>query len=234
MHSEIQSYRPQLAVTQWYRGIPADLQDYLLAHSSLVRVGKGQRLYKRGDSFSGLYAILDGALAMGTVVADGREALHAVLGPTAWIGEISMFDGLPRPHDALAMTNVLVLHVHGSALKKLLADKPAYWAYFGMLMAQKIRVSFENNESMQLLSAAQRLASRLLLIAGGYSGISQTQSTLKIAQDTLGSMISLTRQTTNLLLKNLEGQGIISLKVGEITIRDFERLRAASLGNAIH
>ncbi|AHZ78056.1 transcriptional regulator CRP/FNR [Pseudomonas putida] len=171
---------------------------------------------------------------MGTVVADGREALHAVLGPTAWIGEISMFDGSPRPHDALAMTNVLVLHVRGSALKSLLKQQPVYWRDFGLLMAQKIRVSFENNESMQLLSAAQRLASRLLLIANGYSGLNERQSSLRISQDALGSMISLTRQTTNQLLRNLESQGIISLKVGEITIRDFDRLRAASLGQASH
>lgn len=232
MFSEIQNYRSQLTATPWYRGIPADLQNYLLRHSSIVRISKGKRLYRRGDSFSGLYAILDGALAMGTVVADGREAFHAVLGPTAWIGEISLFDGLPRPHDALAMTNVLVLHVQGAAIKRLLEDNPAYWADFGRLMAQKIRVSFENNESMQLLSAAQRLASRLLLIANGYSGISERQTRLKIAQDTLGSMISLTRQTTNQLLKNLESQGVISLRFGEITIHDFELLKAASLGNA--
>lgn len=232
MFFEAQRYRSQLANTHWYRDLPIDLQHYLLAHSSLIRLNKGQRLYNRGDQFSGLYAILEGALAMGTVVADGREALHAVLGPTAWIGEISLFDGLPRPHDAGAMTHALVLHVHGSALKSLLKEKPEYWANFGLLMAQKIRVSFENNESMQVLSAAQRLATRLLLIANGYSGITQRQTSIKLAQDTLASMVSLTRQTTNQLLRSLESQGIIALKFGEITIRDFDRLKAASLGQA--
>jgi CRP-like cAMP-binding protein len=232
MFFEAQRYRPQLANTPWYRDLPIDLQDYLLAHSSLIHFNKGQRLYNRGDQFSGLYAILEGALAMGTVAADGREALHAVLGPTAWIGEISLFDGLPRPHDACAMTHALVLHVHGSALKSLLKEKPGYWANFGLLMAQKIRVSFENNESMQVLSAAQRLATRLLLIANGYSGITQRQISIKLAQDTLASMVSLTRQTTNQLLRSLESQGIIALKFGEITIRDFDRLKAASLGQA--
>lgn len=211
-----------------------DLQEYLLAHSNLVRLSKGQRLYRRGDHFSGLYAILDGALTFGTVGADGKEALHAVLGPTAWVGEISMFDGLPRPHDALAMTKAVLLHVPGAALKSLLEDKPVYWQSFGMLMAQKIRVSFENSEAMQLLPAAQRLASRLLLIAGGYSGVTERQNTLRLSQDTLGSIISLTRQTTNQLLKNLETQGIVDLKFGEITILDFDRLRAASLEDRDH
>jgi CRP-like cAMP-binding protein len=84
---------------------------------------------------------------------------------------------------------------------------------------------------MILLPAAQRLASRLLLIAGGYGGINAEQSRIKLSQDTLASMVSLTRQTTNQLLKNLESQGIVDLKFGEIVILDFDRLRAASVND---
>ena len=39
-------------------------------------------------------------------------------------------------------------------------------------------------------------------------------------------MLSLSRQTTNQLLKDLQGQGILNLKYGEIEILDAERLRA--------
>jgi hypothetical protein len=42
--------------------------------------------------------------------------------------------------------------------------------------------------------------------------------------------VSLSRQTTNQLLKSLESQQIVSLKFGEIQILDIERLRAASVG----
>ncbi|WP_269502302.1 Crp/Fnr family transcriptional regulator [Burkholderia sp. IMCC1007] len=129
-----------------------------------------------------------------------------------------MFNGLPRPHDASAICKTLVLHVPRPALETVLGAHPAYWRNFGLLMAQKIRISFENNEAMILLPAAQRLASRLLLIAGGYGGINAEQSRIKLSQDTLAPMVSLTRQTTNPLLKNLESQGIVDLKFGEIVI----------------
>jgi CRP/FNR family cyclic AMP-dependent transcriptional regulator len=42
-------------------------------------------------------------------------------------------------------------------------------------------------------------------------------------------MLSLSRQTTNQLLKELEGQGIVSLRYGEIEITDAERLRALAV-----
>lgn len=232
MNSNVQCYRTQLESTPWFRDLPVDLQDYLVDHADLLRVKKGQPLYRRGDPSFGLYAILEGAVAIGTFGSDGKEALQAVLGPTAWIGEISLFDALPRPHDAFAVSRALLLHVPGPALKSLLELTPAYWREFGLLMAQKIRIAFENNDALMLLPAPQRLASRLLMIAGGYGGINAAPSKIALSQDTLASMVSLTRQTTNQLLKDLESQGIVELKFGEIVILDFDRLRAASMDSA--
>ena len=229
MNSPLQRYRPQLETTPWFRDLPVELQDYLIDHANTLRLKKGEFLYRRGEPFTGLYAVLTGALAIGTVGADGKEALLAVLGPTAWVGEISLFDGLPRPHDACSIGGTLLLNVPGSALQSLLDSTPRYWRDFALLMAQRFRVSFENNEAMTLLPAAQRVASRLLMIAGGYGGLNSTQSKIRVSQDTLASMVSLTRQTTNQLLKNLESQGIVTLKSGEIAILDFDRLHAASL-----
>jgi CRP/FNR family cyclic AMP-dependent transcriptional regulator len=231
MDSSLHRYRSQLETTPWFRGLPVELQDYLISHASLLTLEKGQFLYRRGEQSYGLYAVLGGALAFGTVGVHGKEALLAVLGPTAWLGEISLFDGLPRPNDATAVSRTLLLHVPEAALRDLLDATPRYWRDLALLMAQRLRVSFENAEAVTLLPAAQRVANRLLMIAGGYRGLNATQSRIRLSQDSLASMVSLSRQTTNQLLRNLEEQQILSLKSGEIAILDFERLRAASLGD---
>jgi CRP/FNR family transcriptional regulator, cyclic AMP receptor protein len=207
------------------------LRDYLVSHATLITLEKGQFLYRRGDRSYGLYAVLGGALAIGTIGVDGKEALLAVLGPTAWIGEISLFDGLPRPNDVTAVSRTLLLHVPEPALQGLLDSTPRYWRDFALLMTQRLRVSFENAEAMTLLPAAQRVANRLLMIAGGYGGLNASQRRTRVSQDSLASMVSLSRQTTNQLLKNLESQRILSLKSGGIAILDFDRLHAASLGD---
>jgi CRP/FNR family transcriptional regulator, cyclic AMP receptor protein len=231
MDSSLHRYRSQLETTPWFLSLPVELRDYLVRHGNLVTLEKGQFLYRRGEQSYGLYAVLGGALSMGSVGADGKEALLAVLGPTAWVGEISLFDGLPRPHDACAVSRTLLLHVSESALQDLLDATPRYWRDFALLMAQRLRISFENAEAMTLLPAAQRVANRLLVIAGGYGGLNAAQSRIRLSQDSLASMVSLSRQTTNQLLRNLESQRILSLKSGEIAILDFDRLRAASLGD---
>lgn len=232
MESRLLRYRPQLESTPWFRSLPVELRDYLVSHATLLRLEKGEPLYRCGDPSYGLYAVLEGALSVGTVGVDGKEALLAVLGPTAWVGEISLFDGLPRPHDAIAASRALFMHVPEAALQRLLETAPRYWRDFALLMAQRLRLSFRNVESLTLMPAAQRLASRLLMIAEGYDGLHATQSRIRLSQDNLASMVSLSRQTTNQLLKTLESQRIVSLKFGEIAILDIERLRAASVGEA--
>jgi CRP/FNR family cyclic AMP-dependent transcriptional regulator len=232
MDSSLHRYRTQLETTSWFRGLPDELRDDLIRHATLQTLNKGEVLYRRGDRSYGIYAVLSGALAMGSVGVDGKEALLAVLGPTAWIGEISLFDGLPRPHDATAVSKTLLLHVPEPVLRSLLDSTPRYWRDFALLMAQRLRISFDNAEAMSLLPAAQRVANRLLVIAEGYGGLNAAQSRIRLSQDTLASMVSLSRQTTNQLLKTLESQQIVSLKSGEIAILDFERLRAASEGDS--
>jgi CRP/FNR family cyclic AMP-dependent transcriptional regulator len=230
MDSSLNRYRLQLETTPWFRGLPVELQDYLIGHANLVELDKGEALYRFGDPSCGLYAVLDGALAIGTVGADGKEALLAVLGPTAWVGEVSLFDGLPRPHDATAVSPSRFLHVPEAALLSLLDATPRYWRDFALLMAQRMRLTFRNTEALTLLPAAQRVANRLLMIAGGYEGLNAAPRTIRLSQDSLASMVSLSRQTTNQMLKNLESARIVSLKFGEIVILDFARLEAASRG----
>jgi CRP-like cAMP-binding protein len=78
------------------------------------------------------------------------------------------------------------------------------------------------------MSAAQRVAARLLMIADGYGGISAGRTRIRLSQEKLAAMLSLTRQTTNQLLKALQADGIVRLHVGEIELVDVDALRRAS------
>jgi len=76
------------------------------------------------------------------------------------------------------------------------------------------------------MPAPARLAHRLLMIAEGYGEIEPARRILQLPQEQLALMLSLSRQTTNQILKDLQGQGILHLSYGEIEILDIERLRA--------
>ncbi|MCA8221948.1 Crp/Fnr family transcriptional regulator [Burkholderia sp. BC1] len=228
MPASLPPHLPQLDAHPWFAALPPALRTQLLAAAGLRRLPAGHALFRRGDPPCGLYAVLDGSLTIGAVDAHGKEALLTVADPVTWFGEIALFDGQPRTHDAVALDDALLLHVPQPALLAILDATPQYWRQFALLMAQKLRLSFLTVESMSVMSAAQRLAARLLMIADGYGGISAGRTHVRLSQEKLAAMLSLTRQTTNQLLNALQADGVVRLHVGEIEIVDVDALRRAS------
>ncbi|MGZ0703664.1 Crp/Fnr family transcriptional regulator [Pseudomonas piscis] len=222
----MQQWREGLKAGQWFSHLPASLQDSLLDGARLRRLAPGQYLFHRGDPPCGLYAVVDGAVRVGAVSAQGKEALLSLVEAPHWFGEICLFDGQPRTHDACAEGACTLLQVPQPILLQLLEEQPQYWRQFALLMSHKLRLAFINLEQLSLMPAPARVANRLLAIAAGYGEVAQSRSLLQLPQEQLALMLSLSRQTTNQILKDLQNQGILRLSYGEIEILDPERLRA--------
>ncbi|MBC3365567.1 Crp/Fnr family transcriptional regulator [Pseudomonas sp. SWRI154] len=219
-------WHTHLLTGHWYSHLPAELQNSLLGMARVRHLSAGQRLFKRGDPPCGLYAVLEGAVRVGAVSEQGKEALLSVVEAPHWFGEICLFDGQPRTHDAVGVGQCTLLHLPQAALLAFLGGQPIYWRQLALLMSHKLRLTFINLEHLSVMPASARLAHRLLLIAEGYGEIESARRVLQLPQEQLASMLSLSRQTTNQILKDLQGQGILHLGYGEIEILDIERLRA--------
>jgi CRP/FNR family cyclic AMP-dependent transcriptional regulator len=221
-----QVWRARLMRGQWFSHLPVSLQDSLLDAARVRHLSAGQRLFQRGDPPCGLYAVLEGAVRVGAVNEQGKEALLGLVEPPHWFGEICLFDGQPRTHDAFGVGQSTLLHIPQTVLLKMLDAQPGHWRQLALLMSQKLRMTFINLEQLSLLPAAARLAHRLLMIAEGYGQLDEPRRVLQLPQEQLAAMLSLSRQTTNQILKDLQGQGILRLGYGEIEILDVQRLRA--------
>jgi CRP/FNR family transcriptional regulator, cyclic AMP receptor protein len=152
--------------------------------------------------------------------------LLAVIEPVNWFGEIALFDGRPRTHDAYAERDSVLFHLPRTELMALLERNPEHWHAFGLLLTHKLRLAFEAIEEAALLPAAQRIARRLLLMAGGYGEPGVLRRVLKVPQEDLAMMLALSRQTINQTLKQFELHGALQLRYAEIEILDAQKLAA--------
>lgn len=219
-------WHSHLLAGHWYSHLPAELQSSLLGMSRVRRLVPGHRLFQRGDPPCGMYAVLEGAVRIGAVNEQGKEALLSVVEAPHWFGEICLFDGQPRTHDAVSVGQCTLLHLPQAPLMAFLQEHPVYWRDIARLMSHKLRLTFINLEHLSLMPAPVRVANRLLMIAEGYGEIEPARRVLQLPQEQLALMLSLSRQTTNQILKDLQAQGIVQLAYGEIEILDIERLRA--------
>lgn len=208
----------------WFRAAPATLRVQLVERGRVQNLQAGQRLFMRGDPDDGLYCVLDGLMRIGAASFAGKEALLAVIEPVNWFGEIALFDGRPRTHDAYAERDSVLFHLPRAELVALLERTPEHWHAFGLLLTHKLRLAFEAIEEAALLPAAQRLARRLLLMAGGYGEPGALRRVLKVSQEDLAMMLALSRQTVNQTLKQFEMTGALQLRYAEIEIVDAAKL----------
>ncbi|MFO1250765.1 MAG: Crp/Fnr family transcriptional regulator [Inhella sp.] len=213
-----------LARDAWFARCSPALQQLLVAHGHELALGAGQLLFRRGDAEADLCCVLEGALRVGSLRADGREALLARVEPVQWFGEIALIDGQARTHDAVAEGAARVWRVPAARLVPALDAQPQLWREVAQLACAKLRLMFEALEDIALLPLAARLAKRLLLQAQAY-GSRSAQPRLRLAQEHLALMLGVSRQSVNKALGELEAQGLLRRHYGEIELLDVAALQ---------
>ncbi len=207
-----------LQTDDWFAASPPVLQQQLLALARRRHLAPGESLFARGGDADGLCCVVAGALHIGAHDVQGQAAVLAYLEPYQWFGEISMIDGLPRTHDAVADVASQVLVVPRTDLLVWLADHPVHWRDMARLACRKLRVAFVVLEELALLPLEERVLRRLQLLAQGYGSRDVMRRRIRVAQEVLARMLGVSRQSVNKALKQLEARGALRLHYGEIEL----------------
>lgn len=214
--------------SEWFRDLPDSVVAQLAEFALQRRLGDGQRLFAKGDAADGLYGVLSGRVRISTHGLDGRELLVNLFEPGGWFGEISMFDGLPRTHDAYAVGTTELLLIPRDRFLTLLTERPELYPHFLRMLCRKLRRSFDWIEYEAFLPLPARLGARLLELADAYGDITDQGVLIRLhlPQEELGRMLNVSRQTISKELNALRERGCISLEYGRVLIRDRAGLEA--------
>jgi CRP/FNR family transcriptional regulator, cyclic AMP receptor protein len=226
----------QLAVlkgSEWFAELEPAFQRALLESSRVMVLAAGKPVFLRGDPSDGIYCVLSGAIRFSAVAPSGRESIVALVETPEWFGEIALFDGGARTHDAWADITSTLLHLPLRHLTRILADDPGRWQQMGRLLVRKLRIALLLLEDMALEPPRIRLARCLINLFEGYGQRKAAPScSVRVSQERLGMMLSLSRQTVNELLRHLEQESIIQCQRGGVRILDPSRLRDAARGSS--
>jgi CRP-like cAMP-binding protein len=217
--------------SEWFAALEPGFQQAVLASSRIVAVAAGQSIFHRGDPGDGIYCVMSGTVCFGAVAPSGRQSIVALAEAPQWFGEIALFDGGARTHDAWADISSTLLHLPLRHLTRILADHPARWQQLGRLLVRKLRIALSLLEDMALEPPKVRLARCLINLLEGYGQRKAAPSwRVRVSQERLGTMLSLSRQTVNELLRLLEQESIVHCRRGGVRILDPSRLREVARG----
>lgn len=91
--------------------MPWNVRKSLLSAANDVSLKAREVLFHAGDAGDGCYFLRDGVVKAAVIAKDGQERLLAVLGPGSLIGELSLFDDLPRSATISALKPCRLLHL---------------------------------------------------------------------------------------------------------------------------
>lgn len=219
-------YAALLRSGRWFGGLAETSRDELLAIAIVRTLAPEEALFLRGAEPDGLYAVVDGSIRIAGRSDSGKEVLLTVLDPPAWFGEIAVFDGSARTHDAIAQVASTVVRVPQGALLALLDAKPERWRDLGLLLATKMRLLFSTVEDTLALPLRIQLARRLLGLARVHGEWDdKSRRVLSVGQEQLATMLGTSRQTVNTILKELAAKGLLRASYGQIELLDLDGLR---------
>ena len=218
----------RLAVNPWFAALPLAERKALVAASERVHLAAGEMLFRQGDAVppgqGAFYGVVRGGIKASSLRPDGKEAILVVLEAGNWFGEISLFDRMPRTHDATAVGETEVLALPRPAFDRMMR-RPAFALAVCQLLAARVRSLYGMVEDATLRSTRARVARRLLLLArGDATQAREPRPVLPVSQEQLAMMLGVSRQTLSKELQGLVRAGAIELGYGRIAIASMGRL----------
>jgi len=202
--------------------------DAFLAHAVPVRVDAGRVIVRADDIDCGVIGIVEGSVAVRLRSRRGVETLVSLRQAGYWCGRCDLVALTPLDFVIAARVTTHLLHVPSDHVRRILLDHPSASQALAELASEEAQalttlldVAFERRP-------IARLARKLLQTAGAEPG-----EPLRLTQDDVAEMTSLSRGTVNRLLAELAATGAITTAYGRLAIADRTRLlHAAGLAAA--
>jgi CRP/FNR family transcriptional regulator, cyclic AMP receptor protein len=214
----------------WFSKLSLPLRQAILERSNVRRYPDGATLSARGTPAESWCGVAKGAVRVGSVSLAGKQVTLTYVEPGTWFGDIALFDGLPRTHDATAHGETTLLVVGKADFRDLLAAHVELYEALLRLNCRRLRLMFNAIEDLNTRPLAARLAKQVLLLARSY-GVNdgdEIRIGLQLAQEDLAQLLGASRQRVNQELKAFEREGAVRVEPTRLVVLDRAKLLAAA------
>ncbi len=212
----------------WFSRLSLPLREAILARGRVRRLRDGAILATRGTDAADWCGVARGAVRISTVSLAGKQVTLTYAEPGVWFGDIALFDGLPRTHDADAHGETTLLAVPKADFRELLNQHVELYDALLRLNCRRLRLMFDNFEDLNTRPLQARLARQLLLLARSYGVVEgdEVRIGLQLAQEDIAQLLGASRQRVNQELKGFEREGALRVEPTRLVVLSRDKLLA--------
>ena len=214
---------------RWFASLSPSLRHDILRCAYVKRYRDGELICARGEPPEEWIACARGAVRVSSTSISGKQITLTYVEPGIWFGDVAIFDGDRRTHDAYAHDDTTILCVARADFKKVLERHAELYEALLRLQSRRIRQLFGLVEDLNTLPLRARLAKQLLHLVRSYgvpslSDGAEMRIGLQLAQEELAQLLGASRQRVNQELKAMEREEAIRIEPGGLVIRNRETL----------
>jgi CRP/FNR family cyclic AMP-dependent transcriptional regulator len=214
---------------RWFASLSPSLRHDILRCTYVKRFKDGELIAARGDPPEEWVACAKGAVRVGSTSVSGKQITLTYVEPGIWFGDVAIFDGDRRTHDAYAHGDTTIVCVARADFRKILDSHTELYEALLALQSRRIRLLFGLVEDLNTLPLRARLAKQLIHLGRSYGVQSladpdEIRISLQLAQEELAQLLGASRQRVNQELKQMEREGAIRVEPAGLTIRDRDAL----------
>jgi CRP-like cAMP-binding protein len=195
-----------------------------LSESVIASVGKyvferkaarGEMLCFEGAPSDTLYFVVEGAVKVFKVSADGKEQIFRIIRPGDSFNDVPVLSGGVNLASAAAMSAVVLHGIKKKDLETIIKEYPPVALNLIKVLSQRVEELVELVEDLSFRHVTGRVA-KILLEHAGNGGDEKP----RLTQQEMAAVIGTAREMVGRSLKNLENEGAIRMERNRIIITD--------------
>ncbi len=200
-------------MTQINNSLISDLDNFL-AHTHRRKYPAKSTIIYAGDESDALYYIIRGSVTVIIEDDEGREMIMAYLNEGDFFGEMGLFDqAAGRSAWIKAKTECEVAEISYSKFRELAKEDAEILFAVSAQVAGRLRATTRKVGDLAFLDVTGRVARTLIDLCKQPEAMTHPDGMqIKITRQEIGRIVGCSREMVGRVLKNLEEQGLISVK----------------------
>ena len=188
--------------------------DNFLAHCHRRKYPSKSTIIYAGDESDALYYIIKGSVTVVIEDDDGREMIMAYLNEGDFFGEMGLFEDAPqRSAWVKAKTECEVAEISYAKFKQLAREDADILFTVSAQIAGRLRATTRKVGDLAFLDVTGRVAGTLLELCKQPDAMTHPDGMqIKVTRQEIGRIVGCSRKMVGRVLKNLEDQGLVSVK----------------------
>ena len=167
-----------------------------------------------GDESDALYYVIKGSVTVVIEDDDGREMIMAYLNEGDFFGEMGLFEeASPRSAWVKAKTETEVAEISYAKFRQLAREDADILFTVSAQIAGRLRATTRKVGDLAFLDVTGRVAGTLLDLCKQPDAMTHPDGMqIKVTRQEIGRIVGCSREMVGRVLKNLEDQGLVSVK----------------------